>query len=35
MVLPPILDMTAGSRMMWFDKDNKNTLLISDKCLKN
>ena len=30
MALPPILDMTAGSRMMWFDKDNQNTL-FADK----
>lgn len=31
MVLPPILDMTAGSRMMWFDKDNKNTLFVDKR----
>ena len=31
MVLPPILDMTAGSRMMWFDKDNQNTLFVDKR----
>lgn len=29
-MLPPILDMTAGSRMMWFDKENKSAL-FADK----
>ena len=31
MALPPILDMTAGSRMMWFDKDNENALFVDKR----
>ena len=31
MALPPILDMAAGSRMMWFDKDNQNTLFVDKR----
>ena len=31
MTLPPILDMTAGSRMMWFDKDNQNSLFVDKR----
>ena len=30
-MLPPILDMTAGSRMMWFDKDNRDALFIDKR----
>lgn len=30
-MIPPILDMTAGSRMMWFDKDNENVVFVDKR----
>ena len=30
-MLPPVLDMTAGSRMMWFNKDNENTVFVDKR----
>ena len=30
-MLPPILDMTAGSRMMWFDKYNPDALFVDKR----
>ncbi len=30
-MIPPILDMTAGSRMMWFDRDNENVVFVDKR----
>lgn len=30
-MLPPILDATCGSRMMWFDKDNHDALYVDKR----
>lgn len=27
-----ILDATAGSRMMWFDKENESALFLDERC---